>query len=80
MLSNEADGKTGQNPARKRRATIAGVLGLFVLVLGVPPLINALSNPRLATLHGPVLQLVAVGLCLGMGVTLLVVGLVLRGE
>jgi len=39
---------------------------LFILLLGFPPFINSLSNPRLAGLHVPDrLQLFAVGFCVG---------------
>ena len=40
---------------------------LFILLLGFPPFINSLSNPRLAGLHVPDrLQLIAVGFCFGV--------------
>ena len=41
-------------------------MALFILMLGFPPFINSLSNPRLAGLHVPDrLQLFAVGFCVG---------------
>lgn len=47
---------------------------LVVLMLGFPPLINMLGNPRLKALHGPdILQILAVGFCFGAGFALLVV-------
>ena len=46
--------------------------GLFLLLLGMFPLLNALGNPRVATLHGSdVVGLLASGLCFGVGLTLL---------
>jgi len=57
------------------------ILGLFMLLFGVPPLLNAIGNPRVQALHGPdVLGLVASGLCFGLGLGLLLTKLVLRGE
>jgi hypothetical protein len=52
-----------------------------MLLFGVPPLLNAIGNPRVQALHGPdVLGLVASGLCFGLGLGLLLTKLVLRGE
>ena len=49
---------------------------LVVAMLGIPPLLNSLSNPRLAALHGAdILRLVAVGFCFGVAFGLLVVTL-----
>ncbi len=46
--------------------------GVFVILLGVLPLLNSLSNPRLAAAHGADrLQLIAVGVCFGIGAFLL---------
>jgi hypothetical protein len=57
------------------------VVGLFVLLSGVPPLINAMGNPRVATLDGSdVMGLLASGLCLGFGLALLIGRLIFRGE
>jgi hypothetical protein len=54
-------------------------VGLFVLLGGVPPSINAMSNPRIATLHGSdVMGLLALGLCFGFGLALLVSSLIFR--
>jgi hypothetical protein len=44
------------------------IAGLFLILFGVMPLLKSLSNPRLATAHGSDrLQLIAVGLCFGIG-------------
>ena len=49
----------------KRQRPIRIIVGLFTLMLGVPPLLNALGNPRIQALHIPdVLQLIASGLVL----------------
>ena len=57
------------------------VVGLFVLLSGVPPLINATDNPRVATLRGPdVMRLLASGLCFGFGLALLIGRFIFRGE
>jgi hypothetical protein len=69
-MPDDADLTLGQKAARRRKARI--VVGLFVLLSGAPPLINAMGNPRVATLHGPdVMGLLASGLCLGFGSALL---------
>ena len=48
------------------------ITGVFVILIGVLPLLNSLSNPRLATAHGSDrLQLIAVGVCFGIGAFLL---------
>ena len=48
------------------------IRGVFVILLGVLPLLNSLSNPRLAGAHGSDrLQLIAVGVCFGIGAFLL---------
>jgi hypothetical protein len=42
------------------------------MLFGVLPLLNSLSNPRLAAAHGSDrLQLIAVGVCFGIGAFLL---------
>jgi hypothetical protein len=49
------------------------ILFLFVMLLGVYPLLNSLSNQRLKALYGAdIVSLVAIGLCVGFGVGLLV--------
>ena len=43
-------------------------LFLFLLLFALIALLNSLSNPRVAGLHGSdVMQLVAAGLCFGFG-------------
>jgi hypothetical protein len=45
---------------------------LFVTVPGVFALVNSLSNPRLAALHGSdIVKLLAAGLCFGVAVGML---------
>ena len=78
-MPNDAELTLGQKAARRRKARI--VVGLFVMLSGVPPLINAMGNPRVATLHGSdVMGLLASGLCLGFGLALLISRLIFRGE
>ncbi|MGI8988390.1 MAG: hypothetical protein ACR2I2_02260 [Bryobacteraceae bacterium] len=78
-MPNDAELTLGQKAARRRKARI--VVGLFVLLSGVPPLINAMGNPRVATLHrSDVMELLASGLCLGFGLALLIGRLIFRGE
>jgi hypothetical protein len=81
-MPNDAELTLGQKAARRRRArSVVGFVGLFALLSGVPPLINAMDNPRLATLHGPdVMGLFASGLCFGVGLALLISRLIFRGE
>jgi hypothetical protein len=48
------------------------ITGVFVILFGVMPLLNSLSNPRLAAAHGSDrLKLIAVGVCFGIGAFLL---------
>ena len=48
------------------------ITGVFVILFGFMPLLNSLSNPRLASAHGSDrLQVIAVGLCFGIGACLL---------
>ena len=62
----------------QRRVRI--VVGLFILMLGVPPLLNALGNPRVQALHGAdVLGIIASGLVIGFGLGLLLSKLIFRG-
>jgi hypothetical protein len=78
-MPNDAELPLGQKAARRRKARI--LVGWFVLLSGVPPLINALGNPRVATLHGPdVGGLLASGFCLGFGLALLIGRLIFGGE
>jgi hypothetical protein len=79
-MPNDPELTRGQNAARRRR-NIVGFVGLFVLMSGVPPLINAMENPRLATLHGPdVMGLFASGLCFGFGIASLLGRFIFRSE
>lgn len=56
------------------------IVGLFMLMLGVPPLLNALGNPRARALHGAdVLGLIGAGLVIGFGLGLLLSKLMFRG-
>jgi hypothetical protein len=57
------------------------ILVLFLLLFGLMPLLNSLSNPRLQGLHGAdVLQLIAMGLCFGFGFGVLLGGRKFPGE
>ena len=50
------------------------IRAVFIVLLGLVPLSNSLSNPRLASIHGTdYLQLIAVGWCFGIGACLLAV-------
>jgi hypothetical protein len=43
------------------------------MLFGLFPFLNSLSNPRIAALHGvDILQLVASGLCFGVGLGILI--------
>jgi hypothetical protein len=54
----------------KRKST--RITGVFLILFGFLPLLNSLNNPRLASAHGSDrLQLIAVGLCFGIGACLL---------
>ena len=78
-MSNDAELTLSQKAARRRKARI--LVGLFAILSGVPPLINAMGNPRIATLHGSdVMRLFGSGLCLGFGLALLIGGLIFRGD
>jgi hypothetical protein len=56
----------------QRQRSIRIIVGLFMVMLGVPPLLNALGNPRVQALHTPdVVGLIASGLCFGFGLGLL---------
>ena len=63
---------------RQRRVRV--IVGLFMLLLALAPLWNALENPRVQALHVPdVLQLIAVGLVFGFGLGRLLSKLMFRG-
>jgi hypothetical protein len=56
---------------RNRKRTM--IVAIFMMSLSVFPFVNSLSNPRLASLHGSdYLRMIAVGLLLGVGGSLLV--------
>jgi hypothetical protein len=64
----------------QRQRSSRMIVGLFMLMLGVAPLVNVLGNPRVRTLHTPdVLGLIASGLCFGFGLGLLLSKLMFRG-
>lgn len=78
-MPNEVELTLDQKAARRRKARI--FIGLFVLILGVPPLINSIDNPRLASLHGvDFVRLLASGWCFGIGFALLMSRVFFRGE
>ena len=80
-MPNYAELTLGHKAGRRRKANIVGIVGLFTLMSGLPPLINAMGNPRLATLRGSDLGgLVAIGWCLGAGLALLISRFIFRGE
>ena len=66
-LSSSSGSIDAMNKRKSSRIT-----GVFVILFGFMPLLNSLSNPRLASAHGSDrLQLIAVGLCFGIGACLL---------
>jgi hypothetical protein len=66
-LSSSCGSIDAMNKRKSSRIT-----GVFVILFGFLPLLNSLSNPRLASAHGSDrLQLIAVGLCFGIGACLL---------
>jgi hypothetical protein len=79
MSSGQLD-DTGMTKREQRQRRIRIVVGLFMLMLGVPPLLNALGNPRVQALHGAdVLGIFASGLVIGFGLGLLLSKLMFRG-
>ena len=51
------------------------------MLSGMPPLINAMGNPRIAALHGSdVIGLIASGWCFGFGLALLISKVIFRGK
>jgi hypothetical protein len=73
--------KDADNTKREQRQRRIRTVGLFMLMFGVPPLLNALGNARIQALHVPdVLQLIASGLCFGFGLGLMLSKLMFRGE
>ena len=80
MSSGQLRDTDNTKPAHVPRP-ISIIVGLFMLMLGVPPLLNALGNPRIQALHvSDVLQLIASGLCFGFGLGLMLSKLMFRGE
>ncbi len=78
-MPNDSQLTLGQKAARRRKARI--FVGLFVLLSGLPPFINSMGNPRIATLHGTdVIGLLASGSCFGFGLALLIGRVFFRGE
>ncbi len=78
-MLNDPDLTLNYKAARTRKARM--FVALSVPMCGVPPSINAMSNPRVAALHGSdVMGLLASGLCFGFGLALLVSRLIFRGE
>jgi hypothetical protein len=72
------DADNTKREQRHRRIRI--FVGLMMLLLGAPPLWNALGNPRVQALHGAdVLGLIGSGLVMGFGLGLLLSPL-FRGE
>ena len=71
MISDQPeDADKTKRKQRERRARI--LKSLFIFMLGVPPLMNSLGNPRLQALHGvDVFRLFASGLSMGFGLGLL---------
>jgi hypothetical protein len=73
--------KDAANAKREQRPSLRIIVGLFMLMLGVPPLLNALGNPRVQALHGlDVLQLIASPLVFGFGSGLLLSKPMFRGK
>jgi hypothetical protein len=57
---------------RKKRTVFTA---LAFLAMGFPPFVNSFDNPRLAGLRGPdILQLTAIGLCVGLSLGLILAG------
>jgi hypothetical protein len=80
-MSSGEPGDADNTKRKQRQRGIGIVQGLFVVLLGVMPLLNALDNPRVQALHVPdVLKLIASGWCFGLGVGMLFPKLVARGE
>ena len=62
-LSSSCGSIAAMNKRKSSRIT-----GLVFILFGFMPLLNSLNNPRLASVHVPDrLQLIAVGLCFGIG-------------
>ena len=80
MMSSGQLGDMGMTKREQRQRRKGIVAGLFMLMLGVPPLSNALGNPRVQALRGAdVLGIFASGLVIGFGLGLLLPKLMFRG-
>ena len=80
MSSGQPENADNPKPEPRQRPKRI-IVGLFMLMLSVPPLLNALGNARIQALHVPdVLQLIASGLCVGFGLGLMLSKLMFRGE
>jgi hypothetical protein len=79
MTSDEPE-DADKTPREQRQRRIRIFVGLCMLMLGAPPLLNALGNPRLQALHGPdLLGLIASGMVIGFGLGLLLSQIMFRG-
>jgi len=78
-MPNNSELTLNQKATRTRKARM--FVGFFVFLSGVPPFINAMGNPGVATLHGSdVMGLCASGLCFGFGLALIICRLIFRWE
>ncbi len=68
---------SAQTTRRRVRITVS----FFMFMFGLFPLLNAIDNPRVQTLHGTdFVGLIASGLCFGFGLGLLLGKLMFRGD
>jgi len=69
---NDSERTPGQeSAARRRKASL--LAGVFVIACSLPPFINSMDNPRVATLHGvDVFRLLVAGSLFGFGLALLI--------
>lgn len=80
MTSGQPENADNTNREQRPRR-IRVVVGLFMLMLGVPPLLNALGNSRVQALHAAdLLGLIAPGLVVGFGLGLLLSKIMFRGR
>jgi hypothetical protein len=78
-MTSEQPGCADDIKRAQRRRPVRIIVGLFMLLLALAPLLNALGNPRVQALHVPdVLQLIAAGLVFGFGLGLLLGKLMFR--
>jgi hypothetical protein len=65
---------------REQRQRRTRIVGVFMMMLAVLPLLNSLGNPRLQALHVPdFLRLIASGMLIGVGLSLLSSKVISRG-